>query len=96
MYSFSPETVMRQVVVHSINLYQKNLSPHKGFDCPHRLLYGEASCSSYVKTSFLNQDLGSAIRLSSQRFRDCSLASQILKSQKSGSGCIVIPCCIPI
>lgn len=96
MHTFTLDTATRKTVIHSIHLYQKYISPRKGFACPHRTLHKETSCSEYVKQLFVNQDLISAIHLSSQRFQDCSLSSQALKTQKSSGGCIVIPCCIPI
>ncbi|HAZ49213.1 MAG TPA: hypothetical protein DDW76_23430 [Cyanobacteria bacterium UBA11369] len=33
----------------SIKAYQRYISPHKGFSCAHRLLYGGESCSGYIK-----------------------------------------------
>ncbi|WP_338027215.1 membrane protein insertion efficiency factor YidD [Trichormus azollae] len=29
--------------------YQIHISPHKGFQCAHRVLYGSESCSQYIK-----------------------------------------------
>jgi putative component of membrane protein insertase Oxa1/YidC/SpoIIIJ protein YidD len=90
--------VAKTVALDSIEFYQKTISPRKGFDCPHRILYGSQSCSSYVKDLLIHQSLLSAVQLSTQRFQACSRASQILKSQKTAAGarCIVIPCCIPL
>jgi putative component of membrane protein insertase Oxa1/YidC/SpoIIIJ protein YidD len=90
--------IVRTVALDSIDLYQTHISPRKGFDCPHRILYGTQSCSNYVKHLLTQQSLQSAVKLSIQRFQACDRASQILKTQKTIAGfrCIVIPCCIPL
>ncbi|MBD2308216.1 membrane protein insertion efficiency factor YidD [Chroococcidiopsis sp. FACHB-1243] len=92
------DAAARTVALNSIEFYQRSISPRKGFDCPHRILYGSQSCSSDVKHMLTNRSLLSAIKFSIQRFQACSRASQILKSQKTAAGfrCIVIPCCIPL
>lgn len=95
MYLNNVETVTRQNAINGIALYQKYLSPKKGFSCSHRMLHGGASCSQYVKNLLIDQNLESAIKMSVQRFRNCAKASQILRHQKATGGCIIIPCCIP-
>jgi len=95
MHISSIDRLSRSTAVHAIALYQRQLSPRKGFSCPHRILYGEASCSEYVKDLLLHQSLKSAVRQSFQRFHDCNAASRTLQAQSQG-GCIVIPCCIPL
>ncbi|MCU0536530.1 MAG: membrane protein insertion efficiency factor YidD [Hydrococcus sp. Prado102] len=92
----SIETLTRQGAIDSIELYQQYLSPKKGYACPHRLLYGEESCSQHVKNLLLNQPLELAIQMSVRRFRDCAAASRTLSRQTAEGGCLVIPCCIPI
>ena len=71
------------VVVALISLYQRYLSPLKGFSCAHRLLHKGESCSAYVKRVLLDQDLMTAISMSRQRFHDCYKASQVLSSKFS-------------
>lgn len=83
-----------QAAIASLNVYQKYLSPRKGFACPHRVLYGDESCSAYVKRVLINQDLRTALQLAPQRFQSCKIAAQTL--QHASGGCIVIPCCIPL
>jgi putative component of membrane protein insertase Oxa1/YidC/SpoIIIJ protein YidD len=95
MNSLPLETFTKQTAIHSIQLYQRHLSPRKGYSCPHRMLYSEDSCSDHVKNLFIRQDLTSAVQMSVQRFRSCALAAQKLQLQSQG-GCIVIPCCIPL
>ena len=37
---------MKQLALAAIRLYQRHLSPHKGFCCAYRVHTGRASCSS--------------------------------------------------
>ncbi|MCZ2202268.1 MAG: membrane protein insertion efficiency factor YidD [Cylindrospermopsis raciborskii PAMP2012] len=74
---------IRFIFVSLINGYQKYLSPYKGYSCAHRILHQGESCSQYVKRSLLQQDLQTAIKLSQQRFVDCSKAAQVLSHQRS-------------
>ncbi len=62
----------------AIQLYQKFLSPHKGFRCAHRKLYGEASCSEYFRQAIATEGLATAIPLFQQRLWDCKQARQEL------------------
>jgi putative component of membrane protein insertase Oxa1/YidC/SpoIIIJ protein YidD len=89
------EAFATQTAIASLNAYQKRLSPHKGFSCPHRLLHGGESCSDYVKRLLMNQNLKTAIKMAPQRFKACKIAAQIQIPQAEG-GCIIIPCCLPI
>lgn len=89
------ESTAQRIALRSIDLYQQYISPHKGYGCPHRLLYQGASCSAVVKQALLTQDLVSAIASSREQFRACAAASRVLRHQAQG-GCIVIPCCIPL
>jgi len=96
MSAYTFESVATQAAIASINLYRTHISPRKGFSCPHGVLYGEGSCSDYVKHILTNQNLSAAIQLAPQRFRACKAATQLLQTQKAQGGCIVIPCCFPI
>ncbi|MCW6034997.1 membrane protein insertion efficiency factor YidD [Spirulina subsalsa FACHB-351] len=75
------EQMTRKTGVILIGGYQKYLSPHKGFSCAHRVLYGSESCSQYVKKMLIEQDLQSAISLSRERFGRCKTAKIILRSE---------------
>ncbi|MEH2260005.1 membrane protein insertion efficiency factor YidD [Nostoc sp.] len=50
------ESTISHIIAILISQYQKYLSPLKGYSCPHRLLYGNESCSQYVKRTILEQD----------------------------------------
>lgn len=95
MLSPSLNAFTRWTAINSIQLYQQHVSPWKGFSCAHRILYGESSCSEYVKNLLLEPELTSVVQRSVQRFQSCALAAQELRLKSQG-GCIVIPCCIPL
>jgi len=77
------DSLSRRTVFALITLYQKKLSPHKGFSCAHRVLRGGESCSQYTKRLILEQGLGDALPLVRQRFQSCKVANQILKQRKA-------------
>jgi len=92
MTSFEP--LAKTIAINSITVYQNYLSPYKGFSCPHRQLHGGESCSTYIKRILSEQSLIEVVKSSQKRFQDCAAASKTLT--KNSSGCIVIPCCIPL
>jgi len=94
--SSSVEPLAQKLAIDSITLYQTYISPRKGFSCPHRLLNNGESCSMYIKRLLGEESLMSAIQLSRQRFKACVAASQTLKTTNASSGCIIVPCCLPI
>ncbi|OKH19343.1 membrane protein insertion efficiency factor YidD [[Limnothrix rosea] IAM M-220] len=70
--------LMGQVLNFAIWLYQKFLSPHKGFVCAYRKLYGDASCSEYFRRAIAHGGLADAIPLFQRRLFDCKQAKQQL------------------
>ena len=94
--SISVEPLARKIAIDSIAAYQTYISPRKGFACAHRMLHGGDSCSMYIKRLLGEESLMSAVQMSHQRFKACVAASHTLKATKSTSGCIIIPCCLPI
>ncbi|HIK06428.1 MAG TPA: membrane protein insertion efficiency factor YidD [Trichormus sp. M33_DOE_039] len=68
----------------AITGYQKYLSPHKGFSCAHRVLYGGESCSQYIKRVIAQEGLSVALLKSRQRFQDCKQANLLLRSPTAG------------
>ncbi len=72
---------MNKIAVALISGYQQYVSPRKGFSCAYRILYGDESCSNYIKRMFIEQDFSGAIAAARQRFKACKEANQILKLQ---------------
>lgn len=76
----------------AITLYQRHVSPHKGFSCPNRVLHGGPSCSGYVKGSILDSGVRAALPDIRARFDRCreariSLqASHVYEAHASSEG----------
>ncbi|MEI6329555.1 MAG: membrane protein insertion efficiency factor YidD [Pseudanabaena sp. ELA645] len=73
----------RGLAVTAISGYQKFISPHKGFSCAHRVLYGCESCSQYFKQVIAEEGIITAIAKSRERFQGCREANEILKKRRS-------------
>ena len=76
------DLLVRQVAFAAINTDQRYISPHKGFACPHRVLYGGESCSGYIKGAIAQKGLLEATSIAGERFEACKAASLILRSQQ--------------
>lgn len=78
--SLSPvDSLTRQTATHLISLYQTRISPHKGFACAYRVLYGSESCSQYIKRTIQAYGVWQSLPLIRERFQDCKNANQRLK-----------------
>lgn len=72
----------RGLAVTAISSYQKFISPHKGFSCAHRVLYGCESCSQYFKQVIAEEGILTAIANAKGRFQECREANEILKKRR--------------
>ncbi|MEH1939963.1 MAG: membrane protein insertion efficiency factor YidD [Nostoc sp.] len=79
------DSFTRQLSTAAITGYQKHISPHKGFACAHRILYGGESCSQYIKRVVAKEGLKAAFVNSRERFQACKQANQILRVQIENS-----------
>ncbi len=75
----------RGLAVTTISGYQKFISPHKGFSCAHRVLYGCESCSQYFKQVIAEEGILTAIANAKGRFQECREANEILKKRREKS-----------
>ena len=75
----------RGLAVTAISGYQRFISPHKGFSCAHRVLYGCESCSQYFKQVIAKEGILSAIANAKGRFQECREANEILKKRRERS-----------
>ena len=67
-----------RVLAAVITLYQRYLSPYKGFRCAHRVAHGGLSCSAYAKQLLLRRGLPTAMRRMRERFIACAAAALML------------------
>lgn len=68
-----------------IGVYQRFLSPIKGFNCAHHKLHNGDTCSNAIKKIIVEHSLIDLPTLSRQRFRECKNASIELATQRTSS-----------
>lgn len=66
-----------------IGVYQRFLSPIKGFNCAHHRLHRGDTCSNAIKKIIKEHPLIDLPKLSRERFRECKSASIELASQQA-------------
>jgi putative component of membrane protein insertase Oxa1/YidC/SpoIIIJ protein YidD len=69
-----PDYSLRSIAISLIAVYQRHLSPRKGYSCAHRVAHGGDSCSEYVKNTLTDKSLFEATLLARRRFQACSIA----------------------
>lgn len=62
-----------------IILYQKYISPYKGYKCAYKTLHEDKSCSDYGKYVIGRFGILIGIRLLIRRFKECELSYQNTK-----------------
>lgn len=73
---------MKKIIIYSINLYQKYISPYKGFSCAYGVATGKITCSCYGKKVFERFGVIKGYRLLKRRFKDCAICSNELKKRR--------------
>ncbi len=98
MSSLILDSSTRRFSIAGIGLYQRYISPRKGFGCAHRIVHNGESCSARVKRALYEEPLSKALGISRRQFGDCSEASRLLRARnnKGQARCIIIPCCLPL
>jgi putative component of membrane protein insertase Oxa1/YidC/SpoIIIJ protein YidD len=77
---------MRAIVVFLIGLYQRYLSPYKGYRCAHAVCHQGLSCSAAVKDIVATHGVLRGLPLVRQRFAECSNAALALRLQSQEEG----------
>lgn len=72
--------MIKTLILKSINLYQKWISPRKGFSCAHRVATGEVGCSGYAKQVIARFGVLKGLLLLNRRFKDCAWHSARLRA----------------
>ncbi len=72
---------MRHFLIFLITLYQKYISPHKGFNCAYACYHQDLSCSAMVKTMIAEHGLIAGWPMIQQQFLNCHLAYEALQQQ---------------
>lgn len=79
--------MIKNTCIFGIKLYQKFISPKKGYRCAHSVLHGDTGCSGAVIKIIENNSIFSWKNLISKRFEDCKLANIELKKDKKNGKC---------
>jgi len=70
---------MTKTALFMIELYQKYISPYKGFSCAHKIATGEIGCSGYGKKVISRYGIKTGYSLLQRRFAECKCSSEELK-----------------
>lgn len=65
---------MQSIAVSLIIVYQRRISPHKGYRCAHHAFYGGHTCSECAKQAVISKGLIGALPLIWKQLRECRLA----------------------
>lgn len=66
----------------AIRVYQRWISPHKGFACAHRVLHRGDSCSEFARRHILERGLWSAVSGIRNQFHECGEAARYLRQRR--------------
>ena len=69
---------MRHFFIFLISLYQKYISPYKGFRCAYGCYHKTSSCSAIIKNIIAEQGLLAGWPLIKQQFKQCQTAYSLL------------------
>ena len=72
---------MGGLAVAGIGLYQRYVSPYKGFSCAHRVVRRGWSCSEFGKRAFARHDTATAWSLLKRRLARCRTAYEALRAR---------------
>ncbi|MDO9178456.1 MAG: membrane protein insertion efficiency factor YidD [Agitococcus sp.] len=73
---------MRHFFIFLITLYQKYISPHKGFKCAYACYHRSLSCSAMVKNIIAEHGVIAGWPMIKQQFANCHLAYQYLETER--------------
>ena len=73
---------MRYFFIFLITLYQKYISPYKGFRCAYAACHDSKSCSAIIKNIIAEHGLLAGWPLIKQQFNNCHLAYQALETER--------------
>ena len=73
----------RQAIGGLITLYQRYISPYKGFRCAYGIYYGGSSCSAVVKRIVLSEGLFGGWSSIVNQFRRCRCAYNAMLAEQS-------------
>jgi len=76
---------MSRLSIIAINIYQKYVSPHKGYRCAHHVLHDGGTCSQWMKSSIYEHGLMASVIPFRNRLHECRMASIKLNNEDSNN-----------
>lgn len=73
--------MLTKTAIFSIELYQKHISPHKGFCCAYGVYHDDLSCSAYAKDTISDLGVFRSIDKIRTRFKECKEASKYIQNE---------------
>lgn len=73
---------MKRFAIWGINLYQKYISPYKGYRCAYGVYHQNGTCSSIIKGHIQREGLIKAYPLIREQFANCKDAYELLMIQR--------------
>ena len=71
-----------RLCLRAIGIYQRHISPRKGYGCAHARLRGGPGCSGFVRAAIAEVGVRAARPQIRVRFVECELASQTLRATR--------------
>lgn len=75
---------MNKIALEIIRLYQRHISPKKGYRCAYGKLHDTYGCSGHIKNIIKKEGLISGFSKIQLQFKHCSEAAEELKKRKEG------------
>ena len=75
--------MINKSLIYSIDLYQKYLSPYKGYCCAYKVYHDDVSCSQFTKNCIKELGFFQAIFIIKKRFQDCKISAEKIKEEKT-------------
>jgi putative component of membrane protein insertase Oxa1/YidC/SpoIIIJ protein YidD len=70
--------MINALAVNAISLYQRHISPYKGFQCAYRVYSGKCSCSEYAKRIVAKRGAWALLNAMPRQFSRCKSAYTML------------------
>ncbi|BCM92259.1 hypothetical protein IAD21_04138 [Abditibacteriota bacterium] len=76
---------INRLLVALIGVYQRHISPRKGWRCAYSVMHGGPGCSGFARESIEIYGWQAARPLVRQRFRDCHSAAQTMRARRAAA-----------
>jgi len=77
---------MKTIAIWGINLYQKYLSPYKGYRCAYGVYHQNGTCSSIIKSHIKKHGMIKAYLMIKGQFTACKVAYAALQARAEEEG----------